>query len=114
MKKWGLVLLVVILGCSGEEKAPKGLIPKEKMADVLTDIHIAEARVSTLSLRSLDSSIMVFNRLEQQIWKKHAIDTSMYRASYNYYVGRPDDLNTIYKIVSQKIEKREKKKNIRF
>lgn len=84
------------------------------MADVLTDIHIAEARVSTLSLRSLDSSLLVFNRLEKQIWKKHAIDTSVYRASYNYYVERPDDLNAIYKIVNEKIEKREKKKNIRF
>ncbi|WP_229201705.1 DUF4296 domain-containing protein [Arsenicibacter rosenii] len=89
----------------GDQK-PDNLIPPDKMADVLTEIHLAESRVSRLNLRSLDSSNLVYQRLEGQIFKKFAVDTSAYRKSYAYYSSHPVELEGVYKQVTEKLQKK--------
>ena len=84
------------------------------MATILTDIHLAESRVNRLQLKSLDSSLMIFNRLKSDIWKKHQVDTTAYRESYSYYMSRPERMTAIYEKVSKKIEVREKSNNIKL
>lgn len=84
------------------------------MAAILTDIHLAESRVNRLQLKSLDSSLMIFNRLKIDIYKKHKVDTTAYRESYSYYMSRPERMTTIYEKVNKKIEEREKNNNIKF
>ncbi|ACT95047.1 DUF4296 domain-containing protein [Dyadobacter fermentans] len=109
------VLFTLLLSsCSEEEKPPKGTLPEEKMAAILTDIHLAESRVNRLQLKSLDSSLMIFNRLKIDIYKKHKVDTTAYRESYSYYMSRPERMTTIYEKVNKKIEEREKNNNIKF
>lgn len=82
------------------------------MASILTDIHIAESRVSRLQLKSSDSSLMVFNKLKEEIWKKHKVDTMIYRSSYDYYMMHPKQMSQIYEEVNKKIDKQEISKNI--
>lgn len=116
--KTGIALLtlfsVFFSACSEDEKPPKGTLPEEKMAAILTDIHLAESRVNRLQLKSLDSSLMIFNRLKSDIWKKHKVDTTAYRESYNYYMSHPEQMTTIYEKVNKKIEDREKSNNIKL
>ena len=100
-------------GCTKEEAPPEGTLPEEKMADILTDIHIAESRVTRLQLKSLDSSILIFDKLKQDIWKKHQVDTLAYRNSYTFYMTHPVYMTRIYKNVEKNIEAREKTKNIK-
>lgn len=104
----GLTLLILLLtGCAGNDGTgkPDDLIPADKMADILTEIHLAEAQVGRYSLRSSDSSTMVFNRLNDQIFKKFDVDTSAYRTSYIYYSSHPDLFEAIYKDVTGELEK---------
>lgn len=116
--KTGITLLtlfaVFFSACSEEEKPPKGTLSEEKMAAILTDIHLAESRVNRLQLKSLDSSLMIFNRLKSDIWKKHQVDTTAYRESYAYYMTHPERMTTIYEKVNKKIEDREKSNNIKL
>lgn len=116
--KPGITLLPILMlffsACSEEEKPPKGTLSEDKMSTVLTDIHLAEARVNRLQLKSLDSSIMIFNRLKSDIWKKHQVDTTAYRESYAYYMSRPEVMTRIYENVNKKIEVREKSNNIKL
>ena len=84
------------------------------MASILTDIHVAESRVTRLQLRSLDSSLLIFNKLKADIWKKYKVDTLDYRNSYSYYMMHPKQMSQIYEKVNKKIEIREKNNNIKL
>lgn len=114
----GIVLpalfMLLLSSCSEDEKPPEGTLSEEKMASILTDIHLAESRVNRLQLKSLDSSLMIFNRLKSDIWKKHQVDTTAYRESYSYYMSHPERMTTIYEKVNKKIEEREKNSNIKL
>ena len=100
-------------GCTSDEKPPENTLSQEQMASILTDIHIAESRVTRLQLRSLDSSLMIFNKLKTDIWKKYKVDTLNYRNSYSYYMMHPKQMSQIYEKVNKKIESREKSNNIK-
>ncbi|WAC11043.1 DUF4296 domain-containing protein [Dyadobacter pollutisoli] len=114
----GVILFVfsclLFSSCIDEEKAPKNTLSEEQMAAILTDIHLAESRVNRLQLRSLDSSLMIFNKLKSDIWKKHKVDTLAYRESYSYYMTHPQTMTRIYEKVNKKIEIREKNNNIKL
>lgn len=107
-------MTIIFAGCTKEEKPPEGTLSEEKMADILTDIHIAESRITRLQLKSLDSSILIFDQLKKQIWKKNKVDTVLYRSSYDYYMTHPQHMTRIYEQVAKKIELREKKNDIKL
>ena len=109
-----LITFFMILGCSREDAPPKDTLSEDQMANILTDIHLAESRVNKLQLRSLDSSLLIFNRLKSDIWKKYKVDTLVYRESYSYYMTHPQMMSRIYEKVNRKIEIREKKNNIKL
>ena len=86
-----------------EDQQPDNLIDEGRMAAILTEVHIAEARVSRLSLRSIDSSNIVYKHLESQIFRKFNVDTATYRKSYIFYSAHPARIEAIYKNVTQKL-----------
>lgn len=110
-----LVLVCVFFSsCENDEKPAKGTLSEEKMATILSEIHIAEALVTRLQLKSLDSSLMVFGKLKNDIWKKQKVDTLVYHNSYDYFMSHPQMMSRIYDDVEKKIEAREKPKNIKL
>jgi hypothetical protein len=101
----------LVAACTApEDKAPDNLIPEEKMADILAEIHIAESRVSRMGLHAIDSSNIAFKHLEGQIFKKFQIDTVVYRKSYFFYASHPSDMEAIYKRVTEKLQQKQKVK----
>ncbi|GAB3505557.1 hypothetical protein GCM10027341_37380 [Spirosoma knui] len=105
---WSLLLSGCLLAaCSAPaDDRPDNLVPPDRMADILTEVHIAEARVSRLGLRSVDSSNIVYKHLENQIFQKFKVDTAAYRKSYIYYSSHPSDMEVIYKQVTGKLQKK--------
>lgn len=101
--------LLNLTACSSDEKPPENALSKEKMALILADVHIAESRVSRLNLKSTDSSLLVFERIKKDIWKKYKVDTLQYRMSYDYYMLHPNQMSEIYEKVNQQIELQEKR-----
>ena len=106
--------MLLFTGCVTDEKQPEDTMSEEQMATILTDIHLAESRVNRLQLRSLDSSLMIFNKLKSDIWKKYKVDTVAYRKSYDYYMTRPEMMTRIYEKVNKNVEIREKTNNIKL
>lgn len=102
-----------ITACSSNEKLPQSALTQEQMASILADVHIAESRVTKLQLKSSDSSLLVFEKLKKEIWKKHKVDTLVYRNSYDYYMTHPKQMSRIYESVNKKIELREKQNNVK-
>lgn len=76
------------------------------MADILTEVHLAEARISRVNLRSVDSSQIAYKHLEDKIFKKFGVDTATYRKSYIFYSSHPANMEAIYKQVTEKLQKK--------
>ncbi|WP_232541074.1 DUF4296 domain-containing protein [Spirosoma endbachense] len=91
---------------SAEDKRPENLIPEDRMANILTEVHMAESRVSRLGLRSIDSSNLAYKHLENQIFKKFKVDTAAYSKSYTYYSSHPSEMEAIYKQVVDNLKKK--------
>lgn len=89
----------------GDER-PDKLIPADKMADILTEVHLAESRVSRLGLRSVDSSNVVYKHLEKGIYQKFGVDTAAYNRSYIYYSSHPREMEAVYKRVVENLQKK--------
>ncbi len=87
-----------------EDERPDKLVPTDQMADILTEVHLAEARVSRMALTSIDSSNIVYKRLENQIIKKYQLDTAVYRKSYIFYSSHPREMETIYQQVTKNLQ----------
>ncbi|RYC68669.1 DUF4296 domain-containing protein [Spirosoma sordidisoli] len=105
----GVLLLTALwmmaCGVPADER-PDNLLDEDRMADILVEIHMAEARVSRMAFSSSDSSNIVYKRLEKQILRRFKTDTSAYNQSYKYYASHPRDMEAIYKEVVSKLQKR--------
>lgn len=99
-----LIGIWLVPACTApEDQRPDNLIDENRMVEILTEVHLAEASVSRMSLRSIDSSNVAYKHLESQVFKKFGIDTATYRKSYIFYSAHPSDLESIYKKVTQKL-----------
>ncbi|MVM40265.1 DUF4296 domain-containing protein [Spirosoma sp. HMF3257] len=102
----------LVLACTApEDEKPERLVPTDQMADILTEVHMAESRVSRLGLGSIDSSNMAYKHLEAGIFKKFGVDTAAYRTSYIFYSSHPQDMEIIYKRVTENLQKKIDAKN---
>lgn len=99
------LMLRAMTACTApEDRPPDNLIAEDRMADVLTEIHVAENRVTRMGLRSADSSKIVYKHLEAQIFKKYNVDTAAYTKSYVFYASHPAEMEAIYKRVVEKLQ----------
>ena len=107
---WRCLLLAGLLaGCEApEDKRPDGLIPEDRMAQILTEIHLTESTVSRLNLVGVDSANMAYKHLERQVFRKFQVDTAAYTRSYIYYSSHPREMEAIYKQVVEKLQVKNK------
>ncbi len=97
--KVGLAALLLILpaGCT-REKRPEGILSREDMVRVLTEVYLTEEKVQRLGVRP-DSSVKVFERMRPKIFEKTRIPDSVFHRSMQYYMQRPKDLEAIYSVL---------------
>ncbi|ARK11556.1 DUF4296 domain-containing protein [Fibrivirga algicola] len=110
---WLCLSLLLVQCNSGSTELgaePANLVDEEKMANILTEIHLAEARVSKMAIPSTDTSTLLFKRLQSQTLKKFDVDTASYTKSFIYYSARPAKLAKIYEQVVEKLTVIERKK----
>jgi hypothetical protein len=101
-------LLVLTFACSPSDK-PAQLLEKTEMVKILTDIHLIEAKISQLNMKTTDSSRLVFDAWEKQLFAQYKVDTAVYKQSYRYYAAHPEQFDAIYKEVIKQIEASDKK-----
>lgn len=112
MKKLFLIILIAFAGCQQEKSGSTGILSKEQMVSVLTDIHIAEAQVGMKNL-PLDSSKKVFTSFEQEILKKYKVDNAVFKKSYQYYLKENlKEMDVIYSAVVDSLSMREVRKKL--
>jgi hypothetical protein len=93
----GLLAVVILAGCSGKDKVPSGVIPREQMGAILWDMIQAD-QFSFIYLAKDSARInlkMEDLRLYQQVFQLHAVSRDEFRKSFQYYETRPDLMRTM-------------------
>jgi hypothetical protein len=88
------LFLIALFAC-GKENTPAGILPKEKMVQVLTEIYIAEEKLNRMGLPR-DTAQKRFEAVEDKIYEKTGVTDSLFKTSYDYYMNRPSEMELIY------------------
>lgn len=109
MKLYKIILIITILfslSCKKKETIPEGILGKEKMVDMLIDIHLAEAVYS--KRYQLDLSGKNFSEdLYFSLCKKNGVDPEIFEKSIFYYGKHPVQYEAIYDQVLNKLNEME-------
>ena len=89
-----VIALAFVLACSSD-KPPEGILPEDKMVEILVDIHMAEGVASSLTI-PYDSSRKVYPVLEKQVFQKHQVEDSVFLESFTYYLRNSATMERIY------------------
>ena len=103
-----IFLLTFLLTACGSDDKPKNLIPEDKMAKVLSEIHILEAQINNLHFQHEDSSVFVYQKKRFELMKTFKLDTATFRVSLRYYLLNPDKMKGIYTEVKKNLEAKKK------
>ena len=97
-------LALLFLGaCSGKEKTPAGIIKKDQMVGLLTDIHIVNGTLYMVP--QMPDSLYKYGMGRYLIvFKKHHTDTTQFKKSIMYYASKPDELETMYQQVMNNLQ----------
>lgn len=101
------LLTFLLTACSSDDK-PKNLIPEDKMAKALSEIHILEAQINNLHFQHEDSSVFVYQKKKFELLKILDLDTTAFRVSLKYYLLNPDKMKGIYVEVKKLLEAKKK------
>src|SRR6476646_7295037 len=96
-------ILTLLVSCGSKTNSvPSRIIPKDKMVDVLVDIHLAEAASDNHGLTKPEINLMMASRYDT-IFQKHEITFEQFKSSYDYYMNHPDEFSDIYSEVVNKL-----------
>ena len=96
LKYFILLTFFIITSCDSEIQ--EDVINKEKMVEILIDMHLAEEAIENLSFDK-DTLEALFARKEQEILNKYSISEELYRKSYSYYFFDPEELDKVYDVM---------------
>jgi len=95
------------MSCASEEsnvQIPNNVLPIVKMESFLYDLHALEAKLQISGIRQ-DTLSELFVVLEQELLKKHKLDTIMVNRSFRFYAKNIDLMDTMYTHLIKKAEK---------
>jgi hypothetical protein len=106
MKYLGLAFLFLMVSCSKSVREDR--LEQEKMAQILVDIHIDEAKISGMEIVSADTNLLLFHALEKSTLKKHRVDSVTLVHSFHAYVREPKEFIKLYERVNEIMGQRKK------
>ncbi len=100
--------ILLVTACNPDQpKDPKGLYSRQKIASVMKDLYILEAKIKELGIPK-DSAKVIFKIYEKRIFEKHQVEDSIYRLSFKHYFNDPKALNDIYTILADSLSLEER------
>ena len=95
--KLAVFFLFVFVACnsSREPSTSKEKLSKEKMVEVLLDVHLAEATFNVIE-RNKKSADSIINNEYAFIFKNHNVKADDFFSTYNYYIANPALMDSAY------------------
>ncbi len=85
--------LFLLVSCQGNKTAGN-VIAKEKMVQILSDIHIVDGTLLTYGPK--DSLYKYGTSRFGVLFKKYGVDSALFNKSLKYYTAAPDEMIDIY------------------
>lgn len=106
----GLLLLVsfFLFSCEEEKQTqiPANVIAQGKMGKILMELHDAEAKLIQSGIRQ-DTSMALFLRMQEEIYRKYKVDTGSVNRSLRFYTQHIEILDSVYaRMVQETTEKK--------
>jgi hypothetical protein len=102
------IILLSVAGCKKSGELPHGVLTKDQMVKVLSEIYITEEKVNRLSLQA-DSSQALFDIMKGKVFDKTGTPDSVFNRSFEYYMDNPKDLELIYTALIDSLQLREQR-----
>ena len=100
--------IIIACGKPEETKKPDYILSQDQMVEALAEVYIAEQKVNRLSLNP-DSAWLVFGSMEKKIFENLNVPDSVFRASMDYYMDHPKEMETIYAVLIDSLQLREQR-----
>ncbi len=101
-------ICLVFVACSGEKAVviPDSVLSKEKMAEVMLDIHLMEAsmNISGVNPNTIDLAGSKVP-LNIDVLKKHNLTKKQYDESFSFYSNHPELLSQVYQQILNDLSK---------
>ncbi|MGB3073715.1 MAG: DUF4296 domain-containing protein [Chitinophagales bacterium] len=98
-----LFIVFIYCACASEiEKAPEGILSKDKMIAVLLDVHIAESSVNSRGMTNQQLNQNVAAKYED-VMKKNGTTFDTFKKSFDYYLHHPEQYEEIYLEIVNKL-----------
>jgi hypothetical protein len=98
-------VMLLLVACTGD-KVAKGIIPRDKMTNLLIDIHIVDGGIYGFISQNPDSLYKYGVGRYTAVFKRYHVDTAEFRKSLKYYARRPAELTLIYTDVMANLQGR--------
>lgn len=103
-----VVFVVLFFSCKTNTGVPEGILPQDRMVGVLAELYISEQKISSLGIKR-DSLKQVFGLMKDRIFERTGVSDSVFKASMNYYLDRPQALDNIYTVLIDSLNLREQR-----
>ncbi|MBS1521694.1 MAG: DUF4296 domain-containing protein [Bacteroidetes bacterium] len=95
-------VLIFLAACSSN-KTPEGIIPQDKMTNLLTDIHIVDG--SMYNVMQLPDSLYKYGTDKYlMVFRKYHTDSLQFKKSFQYYAAHPEKMEAIYEQITATIK----------
>ncbi len=101
--------LAAAFSCTKEQKRkPDYILSHQQMVQALAEVYLAEQKVNRLSLNA-DSAALVFGSMEKKVFANLKVPDSVFRASVDYYMDHPKEMEVIYATLIDSLQLREQR-----
>jgi hypothetical protein len=108
-KYLSLFILLLLFSCAPvteQQERPDSILPEEKMVNILSDMHLAEALVNATP-HGGDTNTHRIIDYYGAIYTKYDVTKEVFQSSYDYYVYHPVLLDSVYSKIIIKLSDKE-------
>ena len=88
-----ILTFFIITSCNSDIN--QNIIEKEKMVEILIEMHLMEESIDILELNE-DTSKALFHIKEKEIFDNYSVTEKEYRESFSHYFFNSNNLDNIY------------------
>lgn len=106
-----IALLLFYSSCNSKAEVPEGILPTEKMEQILLDMVRADEIINRqIYVDSVYKTMGGRTRIYQDVFTKHKLTREQFKKSLNFYQNRPDLLKIVLDSMQSEVKRAEQKR----